>query len=213
MLRTCYVWKHINSFSCLQNIAVKRYIYTSMSSKQKDYYDVLGVNRNATQKDIKSAYFKLAKKYHPDSNPGNTEAAEKFRKVTEAYETLRKDNSREHYNTYGHNRQTNNHWQGNPFHNQQWTHQEINMKDAEELFRRFAKNFEGQGFQKTNSSNKRGGIFGSLFSNMMLGLGKNMFEEIAKSSAKGKIDIELNGEKMEIRKGPNGWEFVKKNKK
>ena len=59
-----------------------------MASK-KDYYEVLGVSRDASEDEIKKAYRKLAKKYHPDANPNNKEEAEaKFKEVNEAYETL-----------------------------------------------------------------------------------------------------------------------------
>ena len=58
-----------------------------MSRKKKDYYDVLGVARNASQKDIKKAYYQLAKKHHPDANKDNKDAAsKKFTEVSEAYE-------------------------------------------------------------------------------------------------------------------------------
>ena len=53
-----------------------------------DYYDVLGINKNADEKTIKKAYRKLAKKYHPDINPGDSNAEAKFKEVTEAYEVL-----------------------------------------------------------------------------------------------------------------------------
>ena len=59
-----------------------------MASK-RDYYEVLGVSKTATDEEIKKAYRKLAKKYHPDANPDNKEEAEaKFKEVNEAYETL-----------------------------------------------------------------------------------------------------------------------------
>ena len=54
----------------------------------KNYYDVLGVDKTASASEIKSAYYKLAKKYHPDLNKDNAEAAEKFKEVNEAYEVL-----------------------------------------------------------------------------------------------------------------------------
>lgn len=54
----------------------------------KDYYAILGVDRNASQDDIKKAFRELAKKYHPDANPGNKEAEEKFKEIAEAYEVL-----------------------------------------------------------------------------------------------------------------------------
>ena len=56
---------------------------------KRDYYEVLGVSKNATEDEIKKAYRKLAKKYHPDANPNNKEEAEaKFKEVNEAYENL-----------------------------------------------------------------------------------------------------------------------------
>lgn len=54
----------------------------------KDYYKILGVNKNATSSEIKKAYRELAKKYHPDKNKGNIEAEEKFKEIQEAYDTL-----------------------------------------------------------------------------------------------------------------------------
>lgn len=55
---------------------------------KRDYYEVLGVSKTADASAIKKAYRKLAKKYHPDSNPGNKAAAERFKEVTEAYDVL-----------------------------------------------------------------------------------------------------------------------------
>ena len=54
----------------------------------KDYYKTLGVERNASQKDIKRAYRKLARKHHPDLNPGDTDAEERFKGINEAHEVL-----------------------------------------------------------------------------------------------------------------------------
>ena len=57
-------------------------------AEKRDYYEVLGVDRNASEDDIKKAYRKAAKKYHPDLNPGNKEAEEKFKEANEAYDVL-----------------------------------------------------------------------------------------------------------------------------
>lgn len=72
-----------------------------MSSK-RDYYEVLEINRNASDGEIKSAYRKLAIKYHPDKNPGDKEAEEKFKEAAEAYSVLSDKNNRARYDRYGH---------------------------------------------------------------------------------------------------------------
>ena len=66
------------------------------AANDKDFYGLLGLDRNASASDIKKAYFKLAKQYHPDVNPGS-EAKEKFAKISNAYETLSDDNKRRIY--------------------------------------------------------------------------------------------------------------------
>jgi len=69
---------------------------------KRDYYEVLSVTRTATEQEIKSAYRKLAMQYHPDRNPGNTEAEEKFKECTEAYSVLMDADKRARYDQYGH---------------------------------------------------------------------------------------------------------------
>ena len=73
-------------------------------ANKRDYYEVLGVSKTATDEEIKKAYRKLAKKYHPDANPDNRkEAEEKFKEVSEAYETLSDAQKRKMYDQFGHN--------------------------------------------------------------------------------------------------------------
>ena len=69
---------------------------------KRDYYEVLGVGRDADAKAIKRAYRKLAKKYHPDMNPGDKQAEQKFKEVTEAYEILSNPEKRKLYDQFGH---------------------------------------------------------------------------------------------------------------
>ena len=71
-------------------------------SHKRDYYEVLGVSRNASEDELKSAYRKLALKYHPDRNPGDKEAEEKFKEAAESYEVLRDREKRGIYDQYGH---------------------------------------------------------------------------------------------------------------
>jgi len=71
--------------------------------KYKDYYEILGVSKNADEKEIKSAYRKLAKKYHPDLHQGDDAAAEKFKEISEAYEVLSDKSKRKKYDTFGSN--------------------------------------------------------------------------------------------------------------
>mgnify|MGYP004569737403 FL=1 len=69
---------------------------------KRDYYEVLGVDKSASAEDIKKAYRQLAKKYHPDLNPGNKEAEEKFKEVNEAYEVLSDADKKARYDQFGH---------------------------------------------------------------------------------------------------------------
>jgi molecular chaperone DnaJ len=69
---------------------------------KKDYYELLGIDRNATADDIKKAYRKLAMKYHPDKNPGNKEAEHHFKEINEAYDVLKDEQKRSAYDRFGH---------------------------------------------------------------------------------------------------------------
>ena len=69
---------------------------------KKDYYDVLGVAKGASKEELKKAYRKLAMKFHPDRNPDDEQASEKFKELSEAYEILSDDQKRQTYDNFGH---------------------------------------------------------------------------------------------------------------
>ncbi len=73
-----------------------------MADQKRDYYEVLGISKGASEDEIKRAYKKMARQYHPDLNPGNQEAEEKFKEVNEAYEVLSDAEKKARYDQYGH---------------------------------------------------------------------------------------------------------------
>ena len=108
----------------------------------KNYYDILGVKKDASIDEIKKVYRKLARKYHPDVNPGNKEAEEKFKEINEAYNTLSDEDKRKAYDaksgsssgsdsgTGRKNSQTGQKDSPN-------AHQKFDIKDVEKTFERF----------------------------------------------------------------------------
>ena len=71
-------------------------------SQKRDYYEVLGVSKSASESEIKKAYRKLALKFHPDKNPGDSSAEDKFKEAAEAYEVLSSAEKKSRYDQYGH---------------------------------------------------------------------------------------------------------------
>ncbi|XP_020601247.1 dnaJ homolog subfamily A member 3, mitochondrial-like isoform X2 [Orbicella faveolata] len=115
----------------------RREFHTSDPTHRKDYYKILGVSPNADQKQIKKAYFELAKKYHPDTNK-SAGAAEKFQEISEAYEVLGDDDKRRSHDNFG-TADFGGAAGGNPFGGGSPFGQSV---DAEDIFRSF---FEGRG--------------------------------------------------------------------
>ena len=110
--------------------------------KKRDYYEVLGISKNANDKDIKQAYRKLAIKYHPDRNPDNKEAEEKFKEAAEAYEVLSNQDKRSRYDQFGHQGMAGNRGFGGG----------MNMED---IFDQFGDIFSGFGGGFSSSRNRQ----------------------------------------------------------
>ncbi len=112
-----------------------------------DYYKILGLDKTASESDIKSAYRKLARKYHPDLNPNDKEAEQKFKEINEANEVLRDPENRKKYDTYGEN----------------WKHSEEFEKQQQQQ-----RQYQG-GNQQSYSGDFSGGDYSDFFESMFGG--------------------------------------------
>lgn len=123
-----------------------RAIHLTNRLLKRNYYEILGVSKNASVKDIKKAYYQLAKKYHPDTNKGDPNASKKFHEVSEAYEVLSDDVKRKEYDTWGATSEQMGMGMGRASKNAGYGHnwQYKSTINAEELFRKI---FGDAGFQ------------------------------------------------------------------
>src|ERR1035437_281517 len=124
---------------------------------KRDYYEILGVDRNATKDDFKKAYRKLAMQFHPDRNPDNKEAEDKFKEAAEAYEVLNDDDKKARYDRFGHDGV-----RGSGFGSQ-------GFSDVNDIFSHFSDIFGGSGIfddffggnQRTRGRKRSGGTPGA----------------------------------------------------
>ncbi|WP_018676740.1 DnaJ C-terminal domain-containing protein [Riemerella columbina] len=131
-----------------------------------DYYNILGVDKNASQDDIKKAYRKLARKYHPDLNPNDKEAEKKFKEINEANEVLSDADNRAKYDKYG----------------EHWKHGEEYEK-AQQQQQQY-QSYSGQGFSGEDFGDQ--GDFSDFFQSMFGG-GSNGFGRSSRGRASGKF--------------------------
>src|ERR1044072_1810698 len=140
-----------------------------MAVKFRDYYEVLGVKRNATEDEIRGAFRKLARKYHPDMNPGDKAAEEKFKEINEANEVLSDPEKRKKYDRLGAN------WKNGadftPPSGWQQTHASENFKDIYGDFARPRTTTRTTRTPTTTTTSGSGGIFSDFFE-MLFGNGE-----------------------------------------
>jgi len=130
-----------------------------------DYYKILGIDKNASEKDIKAAYRKLARKFHPDLNPNDPEANKKFQQINEANEVLSDPENRKKYDKYGE------HWQHGEEHEQYARQQQQNRQQyGGGQYSGFGGGY-GQGFESFEDFGDAGGGFSDFFQQMFGGGG------------------------------------------
>jgi curved DNA-binding protein len=160
-----------------------------MAVSYKDYYKLLGVERGAKAEDISRAYKKLARKYHPDLNPGDKQAEEKFKEINEAYEVLKDPEKRRLYDQLGPDWQHGQQFQGEPgFENVHFTFN--------------GKNFDGSGFSDFFETLFGGGARGQFNGRQAGGFGPDPFGGFSARQRRGRdVEAELPLSLEEVMRG------------
>lgn len=153
VLLHCAARQGARHFKSLERCAthLKYFHVSSCVFNKRSHYEVLGVQKNASDKEIKTAYFNLAKKYHPDTNPGDPNSAKKFQEVSEAYNILSNADSRKNYDFFGNS----DFQQRNPFSShrkdsqytgntnyQYYYRNQVSPEEAAKMFQSILKEFE-----------------------------------------------------------------------
>jgi len=161
----------------------------------KDYYKILGLAPNASQEEIKQAFKKLAKKYHPDANKGKKDAEERFKEISEAYDILGKPDSRQTYDMQREAEKFGGFSQENSF-----GFQEGISENIEDILRRFSGGFESswKAFGKKYNASSRG--FGDIFG--------QFGEESSSATLKVPLKIACNGGVINVSGLPGGMQRV-----
>ncbi|RXN24183.1 dnaJ -like protein [Labeo rohita] len=187
---TAVTLKGMTAVSPSPHVICKMSFHTSSPARKQDFYQILGVPRTATQKEIKKAYYQMAKKYHPDTNKEDPQAKEKFAQLAEAYEVLSDEVKRKQYDTYG--SAGFDAGQAGAGHQQYWGRG--SSIDPEELFRKIFGEFSGaRGF----------GDFNAIFDQPQEYVMELTFAQAAKGVNK---EITVNIEDMCQRCGGKGHE-------
>ncbi len=156
-------------------------------SKVKDYYKTLGISKSSSKDEIKKAYRDLARKYHPDLNPDNKNAEEKFKEIQEAYEVLYDDQKRQQYDAFG-STGFNSQPRGGPGFSSSYTYSG-DIPSFDEIFKDIFSYAGGQGGPFRQQTRGRSDKFNDLFGNFGRGTG---FSEQKPKNTQHEITVDFN---------------------